>query len=165
MVSRSDIDALTDLVEEAVLQEFERLSDRGGVLGAMETLYQRGKIQDESLEYETRKHTGDLPVVGVNTFVSDHESEESGGVTDLMRSTDDEKEERVESLRRFQSRWQNESETALDRLVRSAATGENVFDELMETVKTASLGQRDSRPETTVEAIRHPLRATPRQTG
>ena len=135
------IDALTDLVEEAVLQEFERLSDRGGVLGAMETLYQRGKIQDESLEYETRKHTGDLPVVGVNTFVSDHESEESGGVTDLMRSTDDEKEERVESLRRFQSRWQNESETALDRLVRSAATGENVFDELMETVKTASLGQ------------------------
>ena len=135
------IEALTDLVEEAVLQEFERLSDRGGVLGAMETLYQRGKIQDESLEYETQKHTGDLPVVGVNTFVSESEADELSGPTDLMRSSDDEKEERVESLRRFQSRWQGESEAALDRLGRAAAAGENVFAELMETVKTASLGQ------------------------
>ena len=135
------VEALTDLVEEAVLQEFERLSDRGGVLGAMETLYQRGKIQEESLHYETQKHTGELPVVGVNTFVSEESSEAPVGPTDLMRSTEDEKAERIESLRRFQSRWAGVSDDSLARLTESAEAGENLFEALMDTVKTASLGQ------------------------
>ena len=135
------VEALTDLVEEAVLQEFERLSDRGGVLGAMETLYQRGKIQEESLHYETQKHTGELPVVGVNTFVSEESSDASVGPTDLMRSTEDEKAERIESLRRFQSRWAGVSDDSLARLTESAEAGENLFEALMDTVKTASLGQ------------------------
>jgi len=135
------VDALTDLVESAVLDEFDRLSERGGVLGAMETLYQRGKIQDESLHYESRKHSGELPIVGVNTFLGEDGSEAASGPTDLMRSSDAEKDERIASLRSFQARWRLESGPALERLEACAASGGNVFAELMEAVKTASLGQ------------------------
>ena len=133
-------EALTDLVEEAVLQEFERLSQRGGVLGAMETLYQRSKIQEESLLYESRKHSGELPIIGVNTFEADASAGEAAGPVELMRSSDAEKEERLAALESFHSRWQGESEAALSRLQDVAREGGNVFAELMETVKTASLG-------------------------
>ena len=134
------IDELTDLAEEAVLQEFERLAERGGVLGAMETLYQRGRIQDESLHYESLKHSGELPVIGVNTF----ENPEPEGETqprELMRSTEEEKRRQVANLKAFQACHAGAAPAALSRLQEVARRGENVFAELMETVKVASLGQ------------------------
>ena len=134
------LEELTDRVEEAVLQEFERLSRRGGVLGAMETLYQRGKIQDESLEYEARKDSGALPIVGVNTF-ENPDPEETAGPRDLMRSSDAEKGQQLENLRAFQSRHAARTPAALERLQEVARAGGNVFAELMETVKVASLEQ------------------------
>ena len=134
------IDELTDLVEEAVLREFERLSDRGGVLGAMETLYQRGRIQDESLHYETLKHSGALPIVGVNTFENPH-PEDAARPANLMRSSEDEKRAQLESLRRFHARHANAAPVGLRRLQAVALAGGNVFAELMDTVKVASLGQ------------------------
>ncbi len=134
------IEELTDLVEEAVLAEFERLSDRGGVLGAMETLYQRGKIQDESLHYETLKHSGELPIVGVNTFLNP-EPEEAAGARDLMRSSDDEKDRQLGHLAAFHARHAQDAPAALARLQEVALAGGNVFAELMETVQVASLGQ------------------------
>ena len=133
------IDELTDLVEEAVLREFERISDRGGVLGAMESMYQRGKIQEESMLYEHRKHTGELAVVGVNTFVAE------GGAAppevELMRGTDDEKQRQLDGVARFHRRHEAEAAGALLALQRVAREGGNVFAELMETVRVASLGQ------------------------
>ncbi len=135
------IDALTDLVEEAVLAEFDRLSERGGVLGAMETLYQRGKIQEESLHYESLKHSGELPIVGVNTFVAGNAEGSSPGAVDLMRSSTAEKDIRIEALRSFRARHVAELSASLSELVGCAARGDNVFGKLMETVKTASLGQ------------------------
>jgi methylmalonyl-CoA mutase len=134
------IEALTDLVEAAVLEEFDRLSERGGVLGAMETLYQRGRIQDESLVYETMKHSGALPIVGVNTFENPH-PEAPGAPRELMRSSEAEKQAQVASLRAFQARHGGETEAALRRLKDVARAGGNVFAELMQTVKCASLGQ------------------------
>jgi methylmalonyl-CoA mutase len=134
------IDELTDRVEEAVLQEFERLSERGGVLGAMETQYQRGRIQDESLLYESRKHSGELPVVGVNTFVSPSPSEDLAP-PGLVRATEEEKRSQIAALRAFQARHADEVPAALARLERTAQAGENVFAELMEAVKVASLGE------------------------
>ncbi len=134
------IEAMTDLVEEEVLAEFDRLSDRGGVLGAMETLYQRGKIQDESLEYESLKFSGKLPIVGVNTFEAPGSAEPSGEGGELMRSSDTEKDERLTSLAGFHGRWSHEAAPALVRLREVALAGGNVFEELMETVKVASLG-------------------------
>jgi methylmalonyl-CoA mutase len=135
------IDQLTNLVEEEVLQEFDRISERGGVLGAMETLYQRGKIQEESLHYESLKHTGELPIIGVNTFeASDAESTEDGR-PDLMRSSDDEKQERLDSLASFHQRGGPDCDSAIEKLQAVARSGENVFCELMETVTVASLGQ------------------------
>jgi len=134
------IEELTDLVEEAVLQEFERLSQRGGVLGAMETLYQRGRIQDESLEYEARKDSGELPIIGVNTF-ENPAGEQAAGARELMRSSDAEKRQQLDSLRAFQRRHAQRAPAALDRLQRVARAGGNVFAELMETVKVASLEQ------------------------
>jgi methylmalonyl-CoA mutase len=134
------IDALTDLVEEAVLEEFERLSGRGGVLGAMETQYQRGRIQDESLRYESRKHSGELPVVGVNTFVSPS-PESDLAPPGLVRASEEEKRAQIASLRAFQARHAEEAPAALARLARTARSGRNVFGELMETVKVASLGE------------------------
>jgi methylmalonyl-CoA mutase len=129
---------LTDLVEEAILQEFERISDRGGVLGAMETMYQRNKIQEESLYYEKLKTSGELPIIGVNTFLS-AETEYYHG--ELMRSTDEEKIRQIDSLAKFHAFHASESEAALDKLRRVALRSGNVFAELMETVKSCSLGQ------------------------
>jgi len=135
------IDELTDLVEEAVLQEFERLSERGGVLGAMETLYQRGRIQDQSLHYEQLKHSGELEIVGVNTFVAEASGSVDPGCDSLSRSSDDEKRAQLENLARFHSRWAEHCDVALAELQAAARRGENLFDILLETVKVASLGQ------------------------
>jgi methylmalonyl-CoA mutase len=134
------IEELTDLVEAAVLEEFERLSERGGVLGAMETLYQRGRIQDESLVYETLKHSGALPIIGVNQFENPH-PEATRAPRELARSSEQEKRAQVANLHAFQARHASRSEPALRRLQEVARAGGNVFGELMETVKTASLGQ------------------------
>ncbi|MED1784364.1 methylmalonyl-CoA mutase family protein [Brevibacillus fortis] len=134
------IDELTDLVEEAVMQEFERISSRGGVLGAMETQYQRGKIQDESMYYEMKKHTGELPIIGVNTFINPNASEDDYEI-ELARATEEEKEQQIVNLRAFQEHHKDVSTAALQRLQEVAMAGENIFAELMETVKVASLGQ------------------------
>jgi methylmalonyl-CoA mutase len=135
------LDQLTDLVEEAVYQEFERISERGGVLGAMETMYQRSRIQEESLYYESRKHDGSLPLIGVNTFLArDDVSQELHGA-ELIRSTEDEKRDQVTGVRAFQAQHAAEGEAALRRLQQVAASRGNVFAELMETVKVCSLGQ------------------------
>ncbi len=133
------IDALTDLVEDAVLAEFERISRRGGVLGAMETLYQRSRIQEESLLYESKKDSGELPIIGVNTF----ENPGAGGaaVRELMRSNEAEKRAQLANLRAFQRRHADRAPAALLRLQDVARAGGNVFSELMETVKVASLEQ------------------------
>ena len=135
------IDYLTDMVEEAVYREFESIAARGGVLGAMETMYQRGKIQEESLYYETKKHDGSLPLIGVNTFLSGHDASEAHANVALIRSTEEEKQDQVAAVRAFQQRHAAEAPAALARLQRVAAAGGNVFAELMETVKVCSLGQ------------------------
>jgi len=135
------IDYLTDMVEEAVYREFESISARGGVLGAMETMYQRGKIQEESLHYETKKHDGSLPLIGVNTFLSGHDDSEARANVALIRSTEEEKQDQVAAVRAFQQRHAAEAPVALARLQQVAAGGGNVFAELMETVKVCSLGQ------------------------
>jgi methylmalonyl-CoA mutase len=134
------IEWLTDAVEEAVLQEFERLAQRGGVLGAMETHYQRGKIQDESLYYEAKKHSGELPIIGVNTFENPHPEQAQRPVA-LQRASDDEKRRQLAALRAFHARHAEDAPRALARLREVARSGGNVFEELMETVKSASLGQ------------------------
>jgi methylmalonyl-CoA mutase len=135
------IEALTDLLEEAVYREFESLSERGGVLGAMETMYQRGKIQEESLYYETRKHDGSLPIVGINTFLSggDATAEHAGAA--LIRSSEQEKQDQVAAVRAFQGQHAAQAPAALAALQSAAASGGNVFAELMESVKVCSLGQ------------------------
>jgi methylmalonyl-CoA mutase len=133
------IEALTDLVEEAVYKEFESLAERGGVLGAMETMYQRGKIQEESLLYETRKHDGSLPIVGVNTFLNPNEGEQA--VAPLFRATEEEQHGQVAAVRAFQARHADQSATALQRLQQVAGEGGNVFAELLESVQVCSLGQ------------------------
>jgi len=135
------IDELTDLVEEAVLQELERLSERGGVLGAMETLYQRSKIQEESLHYESLKHSGELPVIGVNTFENPDSAEASMRPATVMRASEGEKEAQLASLAAFHTAHASDVSGALARLQGVAREGGNVFEELMETVKHASLGQ------------------------
>lgn len=136
------IEELTDLVEEAVLQEFDRLNDRGGVLGAMETQYQRGKIQDESMYYEMKKHSGELPIIGVNTYVNPNPpSEDELNNMELARATKEEKELQIQNLRSFQERNKDRAAEALNRLKQTAVSGGNIFAELMETVKVASLGQ------------------------
>ncbi|HEX9794216.1 MAG TPA: methylmalonyl-CoA mutase family protein [Planctomycetota bacterium] len=135
------IEELTDLVEAAVLAEFDRLTERGGVLGAMETMYQRGKIQEESLHYETLKHSGELPIVGVNTFLNPRADGSTPLVPELIRSSEDEKQAQVAQVAAFQQRHRAESEAALMRLRRTCLEGGNVFAELMEAVKTCTLGQ------------------------
>jgi methylmalonyl-CoA mutase len=134
------IEELTDLVEAAVLAEFERLSERGGVLGAMETLYQRGRIQDESLLYETQKDSGALPIVGVNTF-ENPEPASAPAARVLQRSSEADKQAQLANLHAFQERHAERTPEALRRLQAVARAGGNVFAELMETVKVASLGQ------------------------
>jgi methylmalonyl-CoA mutase len=136
------IEWLTDLVEEAVLDEFERLAERGDVLGAMETMYQRSKIQEESLHYERLKHTGQYPIVGVNTFLNPNASlEEETEEIQLSRSTPEEKDARLAHLRDFHQRHSSTAPEALDRLKKVAREGGNTFAELLHTVRHCSLGQ------------------------
>lgn len=136
------IEELTDLVEEAVLKEFERLDERGGVLGAMEMQYQRGKIQDESMYYEMKKHSGELPIIGVNTYLNPNAAvEEEIESLQLARALYEEKQLQLENLRKFHEEHKDEVEAALARLKHVAVSGGNIFTELMETVKVASLGQ------------------------
>jgi methylmalonyl-CoA mutase len=134
------IDELTDLVEEAVLQEFERISERGGVLGAMETGYQRGKIQEESLYYETIKHDGTYPIIGVNTFRNPNANPNQVKV-ELARSTEEEKQSQLRRLREFQERNRQESGPMLARLRQAAINNENLFAVLVDAVRCCSLGQ------------------------
>jgi methylmalonyl-CoA mutase len=134
------IEELTDLVEEAVLTEFDRITERGGVLGAMETMYQRGKIQEESMYYETLKHTGEYPIIGVNTFLSS-----KGSPTiipqEVIRATTEEKEYQIKMLRNLNQRHVDKSEILLDLVQQAAIQNKNIFEELMETCKVCSLGQ------------------------
>ncbi|MBI4603373.1 MAG: cobalamin B12-binding domain-containing protein [Planctomycetes bacterium] len=132
---------LTDLVEEAVLAELERLADRGGVLGAMETGYMRGRIQDESLLYEELKHSGALPIIGVNAFVDPAAGSSVVDRLPVVRSTDEEKREQIRNLRQFQERNREASARGLERLRQAALRGEPLFDELLEAVRHSSLGQ------------------------
>ena len=135
------INELTDLVEEAVYQEFERISERGGVLGAMDTMYQRGKIQEESLYYESKKHDGSLPLIGVNTFLPKEGQEDEVHELELIRSTDDEKQDQIRHVRDFQATHSDDADGALRSLQAVARERGNVFAELMETVKSNSLGR------------------------
>jgi isobutyryl-CoA mutase len=140
------IEQLTDLVEEAVLAEFDRLAERGGVLGAMETGYQRGRIQDESMLYEQRKHDGSLPIVGVNTFLAPgatpgEPSGDGGRPLELARSTEDEKQRQIARLADFKSHHAQERPAMLDRLRRAALAGDNLFAVLMDAVRVCSLGE------------------------
>ncbi len=134
------IEELTDLVEEAVLSEFDRITERGGVLGAMETMYQRSKIQEESLYYETLKHNGEYPIIGVNTFLS-----KDGSPTilpgEVIRATEEEKVEQIHTVGNVHKTNAPNASKALDQLKRKAITNDNLFDSLMETVKTCTLGQ------------------------
>jgi methylmalonyl-CoA mutase len=164
----SFVEWLTDRVEQRVLEEFDHLSERGGVLGAMETGYQRSKIQDESLHYERLKHSGELPIIGVNTFVDPHRAKNVLEAAALTRSTKDEKDDRLAHVRDFQARhgdfplpagegqgvratsdaqldalaaWQRPSVYALARLQNVARSGGNLFGELLQSVGSCSLGQ------------------------
>jgi len=134
------IEELTDLVEEAVMAEFDRITERGGVLGAMETMYQRGKIQEESLYYETLKHTGELPIIGVNTYLS-----KDGSPTiipgEVIRATEKEKQDQIKTLEALKKAHESEASQALLLLQRSAIENKNTFEHLMEATKVASLGQ------------------------
>ncbi len=134
------IEELTDLVEAAVLQEFDRLTERGGVLGAMETMYQRSKIQEESLYYETLKHTGEFPIIGVNTFLSS-----KGSPTiqpkEVIRATEDEKQAQIATLQKLHQAYPDRAKTALEQVQRAAVQNDNMFEELMEATKVCSLGQ------------------------
>jgi methylmalonyl-CoA mutase len=134
------VEELTDLVEEAVLAEMDRINDRGGVLGAMETGYQRGRIQDESMLYETRKHDGSLPIVGVNMF-RNPEGDATGSHVPLARSTEEEKQSQLRRLAAFSAAHADARPAALDCLAAAALAGDNVFDVLMDAVRVASLGQ------------------------
>jgi methylmalonyl-CoA mutase len=134
------IEELTDLVEEAVLLEFDRITERGGVLGAMETMYQRNKIQEESMYYEMRKHTGELPIIGVNTFLSTKGSP-TVVPAEVIRATEEEKQSQLEAVRALHRFRPAEMETCLRSLQAVAVRGDNMFDELMEATKVCSLGQ------------------------
>jgi len=131
---------LTDLVEEAVLLEFDRITERGGVLGAMETMYQRSKIQEESLYYETLKHTGEFPIIGVNTFLS---SKGSPTVLpkEVIRATSEEKEYQITMLKDLHEGNASKQEDIIRRLQTAAIQNDNLFEELMEACKYCSLGQ------------------------
>ena len=136
------VEELTSLVEEAVLSEFDKITERGGVLGAMETGYQRSKIQDESMYYELLKHTGEFPIIGVNTFVDEEaDIEEISSNVELARATDEEKESQLKRLADFHKRNEDKSEEALARLKEIALSDGNLFAELMNTVRVCSLGQ------------------------
>ena len=133
------VDELTDLVEEQVYQEFERISERGGVLGAMDTMYQRGKIQEESLYYESKKHDGSLPIVGVNTFLPPDGHGEVGAI-ELMRSSPEEKDQQVANVEAFRKTHAKEAAPRLKHLQQVARDRKNTFEALMEAAKVCSLG-------------------------
>ncbi|WP_412473915.1 fused isobutyryl-CoA mutase/GTPase IcmF [Halobacteriovorax sp. YZS-1-1] len=135
------IEELAGLVEEAILSEFERISDKGGVLGAMESMYQRSKIQEESLHYETLKDSGELPIIGVNTYIADNIDEQLNQEIELSRCSDEEKKGQIARLNDFKERNKNKSEDALNRLREVALSGGNIFEELIETVNYCSLGE------------------------
>lgn len=136
------VEELTDLVEEAVLEEFDRINDRGGVLGAMETQYQRGKIQEESMYYEMLKHSGELPIIGVNTYLNPNPPSDADiDNMEIARASTEEKETQIHNLQEFWKQHESESEAAITRLQEVAVNNGNIFAELMETVKVASLGQ------------------------
>ncbi len=135
------IEALTDLVEAAVYEEFDRISERGGVLGAMDTMYQRGRIQEESMYYERLKHDGTLPLIGVNTFLPEEGTEERTEGVELMRSTDAEKDDQIASVRAFQRLGEERRDAVLEYMREVARERDNVFEALMDAVKVASLGQ------------------------
>ena len=135
------LEQLTELVEDAILDEFERISKRGGVLGAMELQYQRGKIQDESMLYEQRKHSGELPIIGVNTYLNPREGNLIPFDIPLSRSTGEEKQEQIDNLRNFQKRNAVKARESLDKLQQVAREGGNIFEQMMETARYASLGQ------------------------
>ena len=135
------IDELTELVEEAVLREFEAISERGGVLGAMETGYQRGKIQEESLYYEHKKHDGSYPIIGVNTFRNPRDENAGEPVLELARSTEEEKRSQLARLADFQSRNAAGVPDMLARLQKAVISDANVFEVLMDAVRVCSLGQ------------------------
>ncbi len=134
------IEELTDLVEEAVLTEFDRITERGGVLGAMETMYQRSRIQEESLYYETLKHTGEYPIIGVNTFLSS-----KGSPTilpkEVIRATEEEKETQIATVENLRAAYSAEAAKAIKDLQQAAIRNENMFEVLMEATKYCSLGQ------------------------
>ena len=134
------IEELTDLVEEAVYAEFDRITERGGVLGAMETMYQRSKIQEDSLYYEMQKHTGEFPIIGVNTFLS---SKGSPTVLpqEVIRATEEEKEEQIRTIQNLHKKYSQESTESLKKLQQAAIHNKNIFAELMEAAKYCSLGQ------------------------
>ena len=134
------IEELTELVEEAVLDEFERISERGGVLGAMETGYQRGRIQDESMHYEMLKHTGELPIIGVNTF-RNPKGDVVQDKLELARSTEEEKQSQLKRLNDFHKLHAAQSPAMLKRLQQAVIANQNVFDVLMDAVRVCSLGQ------------------------
>ena len=133
------VDELAELMEEAVLSEFERISDKGGVLGSMESMYQRGKIQEESLYYETLKDSGEFPIIGVNTFLP--EKIQDWKPIELSRASESEKNDQIQRLENFQSKHQNKSGACLNRLRKVALSGENIFEELLTTVRYCSLGE------------------------
>jgi methylmalonyl-CoA mutase len=136
------VEELTDLVEEAVLSEFDRITDRGGVLGAMETGYQRSKIQEESMYYERLKHSGEHPIIGVNTFRNPKANfDEENATLELARASDDDKNEQLRRLAEFQSAHEEQAPRALEALKQAALNDDNIFEQLMETVKHCSLGQ------------------------
>jgi methylmalonyl-CoA mutase len=136
------VEELTRLVEEAVLAEFDRIAQRGGVLGAMETGYQRSKIQDESMHYENLKHMGEFPIIGVNTFRDpEADMEQLAECIELSRATRAEKESQLRRLTAFKKQNEEQAPGALERLQKAALSGDNIFAELMETVKVCSLGQ------------------------
>ena len=136
------VEELTQLVEQAVLEEFDRINDRGGVLGAMETQYQRGKIQEESMYYEHLKHSGELPIIGVNTYLNPNPTtDEAIDNMQIARASKEEKDLQIKNLESFKQAHSEVSQQALKRLKEVAKTGGNIFEELMETVKFASLGQ------------------------
>src|SRR5205814_1498142 len=135
------VEELTGLVEEAVLKEFEAISERGGVLGAMETGYQRGKIQEESLYYEHKKHDGSYPIIGVNTFRNPHADTAPPQKVELARSSDEEKQSQLKRLADFHASHATTAPAALQKLQRTVIENGNVFAELINTVRVCSLGQ------------------------
>ena len=136
------LEELAELVEEALLQEFERISDKGGVLGAMESMYQRSKIQEESLHYEIKKDSGELPIIGVNTYLPEEEEyQEKSRKIELSRSSEEEKSDQIVRLGNFQKKHAKKSQEALEKLAATALSGGNIFEELLTTVNYCSLGQ------------------------